>query len=127
MSHALGVGLRPKIQCGIISTRVDRKEGVIVSRLGVKTAIARAVVDKDWRARFLGDMRGAIDTAGYDVTDGELSMLECGIHGEASFDDRIVNIDSLMELFKISEDRINRIMASRAAGRALTPAEEQEA
>jgi len=79
----------------------------------MKTAIARAIVDPDFRKAFVGpgsDMKKAIQTAGYDVTPQEMDMLKCNTPD--SFDPQFVTIDTMHEFWAISETRINTTLAA---------------
>jgi hypothetical protein len=74
-------------------------------------AIARAIVDKDWRQTFVGpgsDMARAVRQANYPVTDQELELLRCNTL--ESFDERYVSIDNWEELWQQSEQRVHRIV-----------------
>jgi hypothetical protein len=78
-------------------------------------AIARAIVDKAWREKFVGpkgNMRHAIKEAGYPVSDGEVDLLSCNTM--ESFDERFVTIDNFEEMWQISERRVNEIVAQNA-------------
>jgi hypothetical protein len=87
-----------------------------MSRIGMKSAIARAIVDRDWRTKFVGpgaDMRQAVDDAGYEITDEELSFLSCNT--EESFDERFVNIENMMDFWRASEERFTKALSGRRA------------
>jgi|SRR5580704_15923366 hypothetical protein len=87
-----------------------------MSRTGIKMAVARAIVDREFRRAFVGagaDMRAAVDKAGYPITDQELAMLSCNT--EDSFDERFVTIDNWDDLWRLSEDRINKALSGRRA------------
>lgn len=93
-----------------------------MSRLGMKTAVARAIVDPDWRKQFVGpgsDMKKAVKSAGYDVTDTEIDMLKC--NSPDSFDPRFVTIDTMEEFWEISEQRINAALSQANMGQAPGP------
>src|ERR1035437_5779150 len=82
----------------------------------MKSALARAIVDKDWRLKFVGpgaDMRAAVDSAGYAITDDELALISCNT--VESFDERFVTIENMMDFWRISEDRINSVVTGRKA------------
>jgi hypothetical protein len=93
-----------------------------MSRLGMKNVIARSIVDRDFRRTAFGrgaDLAGAIQQAGYDVTPDEVRMLSC--NSEASFDERLVTIDNMMEYWARSESRIMSLTSGVAAGAAPDP------
>ena len=87
-----------------------------MSRLGMKSVVARAIVDRGFRKAAFSDgadLGKAVKDAGYDVTEAELAMLSCNTL--TSFDERFVNIENMMELWRLSEDRINGIVSGRRA------------
>src|SRR6266403_3865749 len=87
-----------------------------MSRIGMKSAVARAVLDKQFRERFVGagaDMRKAVNDAGYDVTDEELALLSCNT--PESFDEKFVNIENMMDFWRLSEERINARLSGRTS------------
>lgn len=93
-----------------------------MSHLGMKSAIARAIVDKDWRQKFVGagaDMRKAVDGAGYEISDSELAMLSCNT--AESFDERFVNIENMMDFWRTSEERITKALSGRKAEAGPVP------
>jgi hypothetical protein len=46
-----------------------------MSRLGVKSAIARMVVDPRWREEYFQNPGGAVEAAGFDITKAELGAI----------------------------------------------------
>lgn len=87
-----------------------------MSRLGMKNVVARAIVDTDFRKKAFGDgadLKGAATASGYDVTDDELAMLSC--NNEQSFSEEFVTIDNMMDFWRLSENRINNLVAGRKA------------
>lgn len=85
-----------------------------MSRLGMKNIVARSIVDKDFRKKAFGngaDLKATVTASGYDVSDDELSMLSC--NSEQSFNEEFVTIETMMDFWKISEERINGLVAGR--------------
>jgi hypothetical protein len=90
----------------------------------MKEVIARAIVDKDFRRQAFGAAGGAnvaaaVNAAGYDVAPAEIEMLKCNT--EASFDERFVTIENMMDYWQRSENRIMGLTSGVAAGAGPQP------
>lgn len=96
-----------------------------MSRKGVKTVIARAIVDKVFRhAAFSdgADLVQAIRDAGYDsnlITDEEIALLSC--NSVESFSEPFVDIERFEDFFKISEARFASVLTGREAEAGAIP------
>jgi len=73
-----------------------------MSTLGVKSALARAVVDPKWRKKFVADMENAINKAGYDVTADEIAAIKVT---EECLSEPSVNMETFEHFWRITEEK----------------------